>query len=56
MALPDLATLSDEELADLSQMVIVEQERRTNLANIPAQIEGLRQKFIDGGGDPGDLP
>lgn len=51
----DLSTLADEELDGLRRRVLAEQERRTNLASIPAQIDELREKYVSGGGDPGDL-
>lgn len=55
MALPDLVDYTDDELNELETQVLIELERRRDLANIPAQMQQLRQKFLDGGGDPVDL-
>lgn len=51
----DLTKLTDEELDEHRIAVLCEQERRANLAQIPTQISELREKYIDGGGDPADL-
>lgn len=40
---------------DTGDGVQIEQERRANLAAIPAQIAELAGKFRDGGGDEGAL-
>lgn len=47
----DLTTLTDEQLDDHRRAVLVEQERRANLAVIPEQIASLARKYRDGGGD-----
>lgn len=47
----DLRTLDDDELNQLRRDVLIEQERRANLAAIPEQIKELAEKFRDGGGD-----
>ena len=47
----DLTTLTDEQLDDHRRAVLVEQERRANLAAIPEQIEQLAKVYRDGGGD-----
>ena len=47
----DLTTLTDEQLDAQRRSVLVEQERRANLAAIPEQIKELAEKFRDGGGD-----
>ena len=47
----DLTTLTDEQLDDHRRAVLIEQERRANLAAIPEQIKELAEKFRDGGGD-----
>ena len=47
----DLTTLTDEALDAHRRAVLVEQERRANLAVIPEQIKELAEKFRDGGGD-----
>lgn len=51
----NLRNLTDEELDQHRQNVLAEQERRANLASIPGQITELKQKYIDGGGDPKEL-
>lgn len=51
----NLATFTDDEITLLDQALMAEKERRQNLVNIPTQMAILRQKFIDGGGDPADL-
>ena len=51
----DLTALSDEDLVNHLNAVIGERERRANLTEIPAKIADLRQKYLDGGGDPADL-
>ena len=47
----DLRTLTDEKLDEHRRAVLIEQERRANLAAIPEQIKELAEKFRDGGGD-----
>ena len=51
----NLKDLSDNDLDALRVDVLVEQERRENLAQIPSQIVELREKYVSGGGDPDDL-
>lgn len=51
----DLKELSGNELDQLEQDVLAEQERRQALATIPDQIAELARKYVDGGGDPGNL-
>lgn len=51
----DLKTLTDDELDDLRRGILIEQERRENLAAIPEQIKELAGKFRDGGGDEQEL-
>lgn len=48
--------MTDAELDALRVDVLKEQERRENLAQIPAQINELRDKYVAGGGDPANLP
>lgn len=52
----DLANMNDTDLDELRMEVLAEQERRVNLAAIPSQMAALKQTFLDGGGDPADLP
>lgn len=47
----DLTTLTDEQLDEHRRAVLIEQERRANLAQIPEQIEQLAKVYRDGGGD-----
>ena len=51
----DLTKLPDEELDALRVKILTEQERRANLAQIPATIQELAAKYTDGGGDREDL-
>lgn len=51
----NLQDLTDEELDQHRQAVLAEQERRQALATIPEQIAELAKKYVDGGGDPGNL-
>ena len=47
----DFKTLTDEQLDEARQAILIEQERRANLAQIPATIQELATKYTDGGGD-----
>ena len=47
----ELKDLDDDALDALRRDVLIEQERRTNLAAIPEQIATLARTFRDGGGD-----
>ena len=51
----DYKTLTDEQLDEARQAVLVEQERRANLAQIPATIQELAAKYKEGGGDREEL-
>ena len=51
----DLKQLSDEELDQHRRDVLAEQERRQALETIPDQIAELKQKYVEGGGDPTNL-
>ena len=51
----DLKTLSDGELDQHRRDVLAEQERRQALETIPQQIAELKQKYVEGGGDPTNL-
>lgn len=51
----DLKALTAGELDALRIDVLTEQERRVNLAAIPAQIEALAKVYRDGGGDEAAL-
>ena len=47
----DYKKLTDEELDEARQAILIEQERRANLAQIPATIQELAAKYAEGGGD-----
>ena len=51
----NLTAFTDDEITLLDQALTSEKERRQNLANIPTQMAILRQKYVEGGGDPADL-
>ena len=51
----DYKELTDEQLDDARQAILIEQERRANLAQIPATIQELATKYTDGGGDREEL-
>ena len=51
----DLTTLTDGDLDALRVHVLTEQERRANLAQIPATIQELAAKYKEGGGDRDEL-
>lgn len=48
-------TLTDEQLDEARQEILIEQERRANLAQIPVTIQELATKYTDGGGNREDL-
>ena len=47
--------LTDKELEEARTAILTEQERRANLAQIPATIQELADKYTEGGGDREDL-
>lgn len=51
----DYKTLTDEQLDEARQAILIEQERRANLAQIPETIQELATKYTDGGGNREDL-
>ena len=51
----DFKTLTDEQLDEARQAILIEQERRANLAQIPETIKELATKYTDGGGNREDL-
>ena len=51
----DYKTLTDEQLDEARTAILIEQERRANLAQIPATIQELAAKYKDGGGDREEL-
>ena len=51
----DYKSLTDEQLDEARQKILTEQERRANLAQIPATIQELATKYTEGGGDREEL-
>ena len=51
----DYKSLTDEQLDEARKAILVEQERRANLAQIPATISELAAKYKEGGGDREEL-
>ena len=47
--------LTDEQLDEARTAILIEQERRANLAQIPATIQELATKYTEGGGDREEL-
>lgn len=47
----DYKNLTDEQLDEARQAILIEQERRANLEQIPATIQELAAKYAEGGGD-----
>ena len=47
----DYKSLTDEQLEEARTAILAEQERRANLAQIPATIQELATKYAEGGGD-----
>ena len=51
----DYKTLTDEELDEARQDILIEQERRANIEQIPTTIQELANKYTEGGGDREEL-
>ena len=51
----DYKNLTDEQLDEARTAILIEQERRANLAQIPATIQELATKYTKGGGDREEL-
>ena len=51
----DYKKLTDEQLDEARQAILIEQERRSNLEQIPATIQELSVKYKEGGGSQEDL-
>ena len=51
----DYKSLTDDQLDEARQAILVEQERRANLAQIPATIQELATKYAEGGGSREEL-
>ena len=51
----DYKSLTDEQLDEARTSILIEQERRANLAQIPTTIQELADKYAEGGGDRQEL-
>ena len=51
----DYKNLTDEQLDEARTAILIEQERRANLAQIPVTIQELAAKYAEGGGDREEL-
>ena len=51
----DYKELTDEQLREARTAILIEQERRADLAQIPATIQELADKYAEGGGDHEEL-
>ena len=47
--------LTDEQLDEARTSILIEQERRANLEQIPTAIQELAAKYKEGGGDQQEL-
>ena len=51
----DYKSFTDEQLNEARRAILVEQERRSNLEQIPATIQELSVKYKEGGGSQEEL-
>ena len=51
----DYKSLTDDQLDEARTAILIEQERRANLAQIPVTIQELATKYAEGGGDREEL-
>ena len=51
----DYKSLTDEQLDEARQAILIERERRANLAQIPVTIQELADKYAEGGGNREEL-
>ena len=51
----DYKNFTDEQLDEARTAILIEQERRANLEQIPATIQELAAKYTEGGGDREEL-
>ena len=51
----DYKSLTDEQLDEARTAILIEQERRANLAQIPVTISELAAKYKEGGGNQEEL-
>ena len=51
----DYKSLTDEQLDEARTAILIEQERRANLEQIPTTIQELAAKYKEGGGNQEEL-
>ena len=51
----DYKKLTNEQLEEARRAILIEQERRANLEQIPATIQELAAKYREGGGNQEEL-
>ena len=51
----DYKNLTDDQLGEVLAAVLIEEERRANLAQIPVTIQDLADRYAEGGGDREEL-
>ena len=51
----DYKNFTDEQLEEARRSILIEQERRSNLEQIPATIQELSAKYKEGGGSQEEL-
>ena len=51
----DYKSLTNEQLDEARQAILIEQERRANLEHIPSTIQDLATKYTEGGGNREEL-
>ena len=51
----DYKSLTDDQLDEACRAILIGQERRANLAQVPATIQELADKYAEGGGDRDEL-
>ena len=51
----DYKKMTDEQLKEARTAILIEQERRANLEQIPATIQELAAKYKEGGGNQEEL-
>ena len=51
----DYKNFTDEQLDEARTAILIEQERRANLEQIPVTIQELAAKYTEGGGDREEL-
>ena len=51
----DYKSFTDEQLEEARRAILIERERRANLAQIPVTIQELAAKYKEGGGNQEEL-